>query len=161
MIKFFMSKSKMVKPRAVVVDMKTGWVKDQKGIIGRMSELQSQGWHFTSTHPSSEDDGFITVHPAISDGGPASYYDFKEGWVTWNDLADHKAKTQWKEYAFHLGNIGKAIMRWGDKEGTSTLYDTKKIIYSALRVLVMMKGKEAAAKYLEKLSDDPQFKVKE
>lgn len=144
----------------VDVDLVKGTVTLNDGVL---SELNVSGWEkcgykFTPVKEETEDDGFITVHPAISDGGPASYYDFAEAWVTWNDLADHKAKTQWKAYSFHLGNIGKAIMRWGDKKGTSTLYDTKKIIYSALRVLVMMRGKEAAADYLEKLSNDPQFK---
>ena len=34
----------------------------------------------------------------MSDGGPSEYYDFREGWNTWNDFADYKAKEQWKEH---------------------------------------------------------------
>jgi hypothetical protein len=94
----------------------------------------------------------------VSDGGPAGYYDFLPNWVTWNDLADYKAQRQWKEFSFHLGNIGKAIYRWGEKSGTSIEYDAKKIIYSGLRVLLMMTSKQEVRKYLEELSQDPQFK---
>ena len=94
----------------------------------------------------------------VSDGGPSSYYDFDNTWATWNDLADYKSKRQWKEHSFHLGNIGKAIMRWGDKSGASLEYDAKKIIYSGLRVLMMLSGKESVREYLEKLLDDKQFK---
>ena len=75
-----------------------------------------------------------------SDGGPSDYYDFLEGWKTWNDLADYKAKNQWKEHSFHLGNVGKAIYRWGEKDGTTKSYDTRKIVYSGLRVLMMIEG---------------------
>ena len=96
-----------------------------------------------------------------SDGGPSSYYDFPSTWVTWNDLADDKSTRQWKEYSFHLGNIGKAIMRWGDKGGTTIKYDTHKIIYSGCRVLMMMVGKQGVRDYLQKLLDDPQFSVNE
>lgn len=92
-----------------------------------------------------------------SDGGPTDYYDFKGEWVTWNDLADHKAKYQWKEYSFHFGNIGKALYRFGEKKGTSELYDVKKIIYSGLRVLLMMCGVETVQAYLKELQEDPQF----
>jgi len=94
---------------------------------------------------------------AKSDGGPSSYYDFPSTWVTWNDLADYKSTLQWKEHSFHLGNIGKAIMRWGDKGGTTIKYDTHKIIYSGCRVLMMMVGKQGVRDYLQKLLDDPQF----
>lgn len=94
-----------------------------------------------------------------SDGGPSDYYDFKDDWVTWNDLADYKAKHQWKEYSFHFGNIGKALYRFGSKNGTTELYDVKKIIYSGLRVMLMMMGKQAVQVYLKELSNDPQFKV--
>lgn len=94
----------------------------------------------------------------VSDGGPSSYYDFDNTWATWNDLADYKSKRQWKEHSFHLGNIGKAIMRWGDKSGASLEYDAKKIIYSGLRVLMMLSGKESVREYLEKLLEDKQFK---
>lgn len=94
----------------------------------------------------------------LSDGGPSAYYDFLPEWVTFNDWGDYKAKTQWLEHSFHLGNIGKVLNRWGNKAGTTKLYDTKKIIYSGLRVMVMLEGKEKAREYLEKLLNDNQFK---
>ncbi len=92
-------------------------------------------------------------------GGPSKYYDFDPAWVTWNDLADYKSTHQWKEHSFHLNNVGKAIYRWDTKEGTTKLYDAKKIIYSGLRVVLMLAGKEVAQQYLKELSDDPQFKA--
>lgn len=94
----------------------------------------------------------------VSDGGPSTYYDFQRDWKTWNDFADHKAKEQWKEHAFHLGNIGKSICRWGDKKGTTKSYDARKIIYSGLRVLLMLEGKESVQDYLKELSEDEQFR---
>lgn len=93
-----------------------------------------------------------------SDGGPSTYYDFKDDWVTWNDLADYKSANQWGKYSFHLGNIGKALMRWGDKKGTSPNYDARKIVYSGLRVLVMMEGKARVQQYLDNLREDKQFR---
>ena len=93
-----------------------------------------------------------------SDGGPSSYYDFHEVWQTWNDFADFKATHQWKEHSFHLGNIGKVLCRWGDKSGTTKGYDVRKIIYSGLRVLLMLEGKENVRTYLEDLLKDRQFK---
>jgi len=93
-----------------------------------------------------------------SDGGPSSYYDFDPGWVTFNDFMEHKAKTQWHGYALHLKDIGKAICRFGVKQGTTDAYDARKIIYSGLRVLGMICGKDAMRAELLKLLDDPQFK---
>ena len=66
--------------------------------------------------------------------------------------------SQWLGYYFHLGNIGKVLCRWGDKEGTDNLYDTKKIIYSGCRVFAMIAGKKNLRQYLVRLLDDPQFK---
>lgn len=93
-----------------------------------------------------------------SDGGPSNYYDFPSSWGTFNDFIEHKSINQWKGYSFHLGNIGKAICRWGDKGGTTEKYDAKKIIYSACRVLKMMVGAKGVREYLNTLLDDPQFK---
>lgn len=93
-----------------------------------------------------------------SDGGPASYYDFPESWKTFNDFIEGKSQTQWLGFSFHLGNIGKALCRWGDKDGTSIEYDAKKIIYSGVRVLKMIIGVEATRLYLFRLLDDPQFR---
>lgn len=94
---------------------------------------------------------------AISDGGPSTFYDFPYEWTTLNDYIEHKSIHQWKEYSFHLGNITKAGCRWGDKYGTTKEYDARKIVYSGLRLLVMLKGKTAVMEYLLKLQQDPQF----
>jgi len=95
-----------------------------------------------------------------SDGGPVSYYDFPASWTTFNDFIESKSKTQWLGFSFHLGNIGKALCRWGDKDGTSIEYDAKKIIYSGVRILKMIIGTEKTREYLQRLLDDPQFKDK-
>jgi len=95
---------------------------------------------------------------ARSDGGPSNYYDFPKGWITFNDFLEYKSAAQWLEYSFHLGNIGKVLCRWGDKEGTENLYDTKKIIYSGCRIFAMIAGTKNLRQYLVRLLDDPQFK---
>jgi hypothetical protein len=93
-----------------------------------------------------------------SDGGPSSYYDFPADWKTWNDFADYKSTKQWKEHSFHLGNVGKVLCRWGDKAGTTKSYDARKLVYSGLRVLLMLEGEQKVRSYLESLLEDPQFK---
>jgi hypothetical protein len=98
------------------------------------------------------------IEPVESDGGPSSYYDFQPGWVTFNDFMEYKAKTQWHGYSLHLKDIGKAICRFGVKAGTTDAYDARKIIYSGLRLLGMIAGKDAMRAELLKLLDDPQFK---
>lgn len=104
-------------------------------------------------------DGFgDPIDPVTSDGGPSSYYDFHPDWVTFNDFMEHKAKTQWQGYALHLKDIGKAICRFGVKAGTTDAYDARKIIYSGLRLMGMIAGKDAMRAELLKLLDDPQFK---
>jgi hypothetical protein len=98
------------------------------------------------------------IAPVASDGGPSSYYDLQPGWVTFNDFMEYKAKTQWHGYSLHLKDIGKAICRFGVKAGTTDAYDARKIIYSGLRLLGMIAGKDAMRAELLKLLDDPQFK---
>jgi hypothetical protein len=93
-----------------------------------------------------------------SDGGPSNYYDFPPEWNTLNDVIETKSKYQWKEHSFHLGNIMKAVVRWGDKDGTTTPYDAKKVIYSACRVLKVLVGPNELRSYLGALLDDPQFR---
>lgn len=116
----------------------------------------------TSLHPyKSEDPLPVEIKQEtvnISDGGPSGYYDFPESWNTFNDFIEYKSVNQWKGFSFHLGNIGKAICRWGDKDGASIEYDAKKIIYSGCRVLMMIVGKEKLREYLNKLLEDEQFK---
>lgn len=103
-------------------------------------------------------EGAFMQKTTISDGGPSSYYDFPDNWNTLNDFIEDKSVHQWKGFSFHLGNIVKAVTRWGDKDGTSIEYDSKKIIYSGCRVLMMIVGKEKLRTYLRSLLDDPQFR---
>lgn len=93
-----------------------------------------------------------------SDGGPSTYYDFKGKWVTLNDMMEDKAINQWGAYSLHLKDVGKAIFRWGTKEGTDLTYDAKKITYSGLRLLVMLIGKRDTHAFIRQLLADPQFK---
>lgn len=93
-----------------------------------------------------------------SDGGPSSYYDFPSDWITLNDYIEYKSEWQWGADSFHLANITKAGCRWGDKEGTTKIYDAKKIVYSALRVLRRLAGTQNVRDFLQKLLDDEQFK---
>ena len=85
------------------------------------------------------------------DGGPATYYDFPEGAITLNDLIE------FKKMSFHLGNIFKAVWRWGEKEGTSKEYDARKIIYSGARLLQQEAGVKSLRETLQKMLDDKQF----
>jgi hypothetical protein len=95
----------------------------------------------------------------VPHGGPSSYYDlpFKE-WVTVNDMMEYLAEHKWGKFGIHLKDIFKGICRWGDKEGTTVEYDTKKIIYYGCRILMMISGKDGLRKYLQGILDDPQFK---
>lgn len=92
-----------------------------------------------------------------SDGGPSSYYDFNPGWSTFNDFMEDKAQKQWGAYSLHLKDTGKALCRFGAKDGTTKAYDARKIIYSGLRLLGMIEGREAMRQELEKLLADKQF----
>jgi len=91
-----------------------------------------------------------------SDGGPSSYYDFQPDWKTLNDFMEHKALTQWGAYSLHMKDIGKALCRFGVKDGTSEVYDINKIVYSGLR-MKEMQCRGSAREYLLRLLDDPQF----
>lgn len=93
-----------------------------------------------------------------SEGGPSTYYDLQPDWTTKNDEIEYRSINQWKEHSFHLGNIEKATTRWGNKGGTTKAYDARKIIYSGLRVLMMLEGKSKMREYLLELLNNPQFK---
>lgn len=93
-----------------------------------------------------------------SDGGPSGYYDFAGSWVTLNDAMEHLAKTRWGAHALHLKDAMKACWRFGGKDGTDHAYDARKLVYSGLRLLVMIGGVKMARDYLQTLLDDPQFK---
>jgi hypothetical protein len=95
-------------------------------------------------------------------GGPSAYYDmpFKD-WITTNDMMEYLAEHKWGKYGIHLKDIFKGLCRWGDKNGTSVEYDTRKIIYYGVRVLRLVIGITATRQYLQSLLDDPQFQEKE
>lgn len=120
-------------------------------------KLLYNGWCHSNKHSWYE----LVETPVESEqykGGPSSYYDFDEGWVTLNDCMEWLSKNRWKEYSLHFKDLMKACFRFGAKESNDLEYDVNKIIYSGLRLLVMLKGKEHTASYLKKLSEDPQFK---
>jgi len=103
-----------------------------------------------------EDAGSPYVKPH---GGPQSYYDQPyESWCTTNDQMEWLAEHKWGKYAIHLKDIFKGLCRWGDKEGTTVEYDTRKIIYYGCRVLMMVVGTKELRKYLQEILDDKQFK---
>ena len=95
-------------------------------------------------------------------GGPSSYYDmpFSE-WITVNDQMEYLADKKWGKYGIHLKDIFKGLCRWGEKSGTTTEYDTRKIIYYGFRILRMLVGNKGVQKYLSELKEDPQFAEKE
>ena len=95
-----------------------------------------------------------------SDGGPSTYYDFLPDWVTLNDAMEYLAENRWGKYALHLKDSMKACFRFGSKEGADVAYDAKKLVYSGLRLLVMIQGKYAVQEFLDRLSRDPQFQGK-
>ena len=110
-------------------------------------------------NPESKPSHYNQEGSIKSNGGPSKYYDFEPDWATWNDFADYKSTHQWKEHSFHLGNVGKVLCRWGDKEGTTKDYDARKIVYSGLRTLLMLEGKDSVREYLNSLLEDNQFKT--
>lgn len=105
------------------------------------------------------DDFISSVKPH---GGPQSYYDMPFGsWVTTNDMMEYLAEHKWGKYGIHLKDIFKGLCRWGDKEGTTTVYDTRKVIYYGCRVLMMQVGAKVLREYLVELLDDKQFEVRD
>lgn len=95
--------------------------------------------------------------PIKSDGGPSTYYDFLPDWVTLNDAMEYLAENRWGKYALHLKDSMKACFRFGSKEGADVAYDAKKLVYSGLRLLVMIQGKAKVHAFLLQLANDPQF----
>ncbi len=91
-------------------------------------------------------------------GGPQSYYDFDPNWKTFNDIAEWLAVNRWGDHTIQLFNIFKACFRWGEKDGTTKIYDAKKIVYYGLRLYIMMTSKVEGRKYLQELLDADQFK---
>jgi hypothetical protein len=74
-------------------------------------------------------------HPVKSDGGSTSYYEIPEGATELNDLIEYKNMN------FAQGNIFKACYRLGEKQGTDIVYDLKKIIFFANRLIGMEEKK--------------------
>lgn len=101
----------------------------------------------------------VTEEPIKSTGGPSKYYDFPfYKWNTVNDQLEYLADKVWGKYSVHFKDIFKAGFRWGGKDGTTEEYDAKKIVYSGLRLLIMIGGKKMATDYLKELLEDEQFK---
>lgn len=95
-----------------------------------------------------------------SSGGPTKYYDMPfNDWVTGNDMMEYLAEHKWGKFGIHLKDIFKSTLRWGEKEGTTVEYDTRKIIYYGCRILRMIGGVEEVRKTLQGMLDDPQFSV--
>ena len=124
-------------------------------------------WADGESYPYAEDE-LVSVERWVPDskkesnkptGGPSSYYDlpFNE-WKTSNDMIEHLADPRWGKFSPGLKDIFKAIVRWGDKDGTTQEYDANKIIYYGCRVLRQIGGNKAVRKALEDLLDNQQFK---
>ena len=88
-----------------------------------------------------------------------SYYNFPfKDWTTVNDMIDHMSQKQWGWRSYIFKDIIKACFRFGQKEGTTEVYDAEKIIYYGVRLLMSVSDKTTARKYLQQLLDDKQFK---
>ena len=95
-------------------------------------------------------------------GGPASYYDYPfKNWVTVNDMIDHLSQKQWGWRSYIFKDILKACFRWGQKEGTTEIYDAEKIVYYGVRLLLSVSDIKTVRKYLQTILDDEQFKGNE
>ena len=91
-----------------------------------------------------------------------SYYNFPfKDWFTVNDMLDYMAQKQWGWRSYIFKDIIKACFRFGQKEGTTEVYDAEKIIYYGTRLLMSVSDKATARKYLQQLLDDKQFKESE
>ena len=68
-----------------------------------------------------------TDGPKTSDGGSSTYYNLPPNARDVDDLIEHK------DMNYRIANIFKACYRYGEKAGTSQLYDLKKIMFFAQR----------------------------
>lgn len=104
-------------------------------------------------------DDLDKVEPKEPHGGPSSYYDFPfKDWITLNDQIEFLAVSRWKDQSTSFKDIFKALCRWGEKSGTTKVYDAKKILYYGARVLRQLSDTKTLRAYLQELLDDPQFK---
>lgn len=95
--------------------------------------------------------------PIKSDGGPSSYYDMPKAAQTLNDVIEYLAYNRWLGDSAHLKDVMKACWRWGAKDGTTKLYDARKIIYSMARIIMHYAGVQEVRKLLQDILDDRQF----
>ena len=88
-----------------------------------------------------------------------SYYNFPfQKFTTVNDMLDYMSQKQWGWRSYIFKDIVKACFRFGQKEGTTEVYDAEKIIYYGVRLLMSVSDKTTALNYLQQLLDDKQFK---
>lgn len=88
-----------------------------------------------------------------------SYYNFPfQKFATVNDMLDYMSQKQWGWRSYIFKDIVKACFRFGQKEGTTEVYDAEKIIYYGTRLLMSVSDKTTTRKYLQQLLDDKQFK---
>ena len=129
---------------------------------GYASGCPFEDWYFNDTECTLYIPQEVTPVPnKASSGGPSAYYDMPyRSWVTTNDQMEYLAENKWGKYAIHLKDIFKGLCRWGDKDGTTVEYDTRKVIYYGCRVLKMVVGTSALRVYLNELLDDKQFQDK-
>jgi len=143
-----------------IITQATWWIRisDMTPVVKAKEEvLELDTEKFLEGSMAKGEPGVLTKAPVT--GGPSSYYNMPfSSWVTVNDMMEHLAEHKWGKYGIHLKDIFKGCCRWGEKSGTSVLYDTKKIIYFGLRILRMVGGNKLVQEYLHELSNDPQFK---
>ena len=116
-------------------------------------------WQFAvkTVAPSSE--LTKTETPTTKTGGPAKYYDYPfKNWVTVNDMIDYLSQKQWGWRSYIFKDILKACFRWGQKEGTTEIYDAEKIVYYGVRLLLSVSDIKSVREYLQTILDDEQFK---
>ena len=101
----------------------------------------------------------VLESPEDEDAKVGSYYNFPfKDWFTVNDMLDYMSQKQWGWRSYIFKDIVKACFRFGQKEGTTEVYDAEKIIYYGTRLLMSVSDKATARKYLQQLLDDKQFK---
>lgn len=107
----------------------------------------------------SDYDWDTTVKVNKPSGGPSAYYDFPfKDWTTVNDMIRYLSEKQWGKHSWIFKDIVKACTRFGAKDGTTEVYDAKKILYYGAWLLMCVADKATLRAYLQELLDDKQFK---
>ena len=137
--------------------MKKQWF--EENTVEDLGLVKDESNEILVTTTGCEDVGttYLSV-PAKSDGGPSSYYDFKDTYHTLNDWMEDKAKEQWGAYSLHMKDLIKGATRFGTKSGVGVDYDINKMLYSSIRMKVMEVGKQKAVEYILSILEDKQFK---